>query len=178
MTHRRSDRSIRRRGETLMRERFMNGHFWRCGMVLALMVGLCIPMNLGAQAAESGPLSINDAVQLALKNYPRLSEMRARAGAADAGIALARTAYLPRLDMVWQENRATRNNVFGLLLPQPIVPPISGPVLGTRSFDSVWGSAAGVQLSWEAVDFGQRKATVDAAQAQSSFAKAQIALTE
>lgn len=134
--------------------------------------------NAGAQRAASGPLSLNDAIQLALKNYPRIKESRARADAADAGIALAQTAYLPRLDMLWQVNRATRNNVFGLLLPQSVVPLISGPVLGTRSFDSVWGSAAGVQLSWEAVDFGQRKAHVDTVRAQSSFAKAQTALTE
>src|SRR5439155_1069486 len=62
--------------------------------------------------------------------------------------------------------------------PQSIIPPISGPVLGTKSYDSVWGSAAGVLLSWEAVDFGQRKASVDVARAQTSAAKAQTALTE
>src|SRR5207244_13149412 len=50
---------------------------------------------------------------------------------------------------------------------------------GTRSLgDSVWGSAAGVLLSWEAVDFGQRKASVDVARAQTSLAKSQTALTE
>src|SRR5205814_2136544 len=71
------------------------------------------------------------------------------------------------------------NNVFGLLLPQSVLPSISGPVLGTRSLgDSVWGSAAGVLLSWEAVDFGQRKAGVDVARAQTSLAKSQTALTE
>src|SRR5438046_7174941 len=81
--------------------------------------------------------------------------------------------------MVWQENRATTNNVFGLLLPQSVVPAISGPVLGTRSLGgSVWGSAAGVLLSWEAVDFGQRKASLDVARAQTSLAQHQTALTE
>ncbi|PYQ88649.1 MAG: TolC family protein [Acidobacteria bacterium] len=138
---------------------------------------LLTPWRAGAQPAASGPLSLNDAVQFALKNYPAIKESRARAQAADEGIGVARTAYLPRLDMLWQENRATTNNVFGLVLPQSIVPPISGPVLGTRSYDSVWGSAAGVQLSWEALDFGQRKANVEVARAQSSFAKAQTDLT-
>src|SRR5438309_6634358 len=118
-----------------MRERFMNHRSWRIGLAFALVVGLLVPSNARAQVAASGPLSVNDAVQLALKNYPRITESRARVDAADAGVALAQTAYLPRLDMVWQENRATHNNVFGLLLPQSVVPPISGPVLGTRSFD-------------------------------------------
>ena len=56
---------------------------------------------------------------------------------------------------------------------------MTGPVLGTRSLgDSVWGSAGAVLLSWEAVDFGQRKAGVDVARAQTSLAKNQTALTE
>src|SRR6266700_2907302 len=146
-------------------------------MVLAVVGCVLTPSGAGAQSAAAAPLSLNDAIQLALKNYPAIKESRARAQAADEGIGVARTAYLPRLDMLWQENRATTNNVFGLVLPQSIVPPISGPVLGTRSYDSVWGSAAGVQLSWEALDFGQRKANVAVARAQSSFAKAQTDLT-
>jgi outer membrane protein TolC len=123
-------------------------------------------------------MTLNEAIEAALKNYPAIKARRARTQAADEGIGVARTAYLPRLDFLWQENRATTNNVFGLLLPQGIVPPISGPVLGTRSYDSVWGSAAGVLLSWEAVDFGQRKAAVDIARAQLTAARAQAALTE
>src|SRR5437773_2035973 len=160
-----------------MRERPMSHR--PCWLVrLAVLACLVIPARASAQPAPSGPLTLNDAVQTALTNYPAIKERRARAQAADESVGVARTAYLPRLDMVWQENRATTNNVFGLLLPQAIVPPISGPVLGTRSFHSVWGSAAGVLLAWEAVDFGQRKATVDVAQAQLSIAKAQTALTE
>jgi outer membrane protein len=145
---------------------------------LAVLVCLVSPAHAIAQTAPSGPFTLNDAVQAALKNYPAIKERRARAQAADEGVGVARTAYLPRLDMLWQENRATTNNVFGLLLPQGVVPPISGPVLGTRSYNAVWGSAAGVLLSWEAIDFGQRKATVDVARAQLSLARAQTALTE
>jgi len=52
-------------------------------------------------------------------------------------------------------------------------------VLGTRSLaDSVWGSSGGILLSWEALDFGQRKASVDVARAQTSLARSQTALTE
>jgi outer membrane protein len=138
---------------------------------------VCAGAIVSAQT-ESAALTLKDAVQLALKSYPALKERRARAQAAEEGVGVARTAYLPRLDMVWQENRATTNNVFGLLLPQSIVPPISGPVLGTHSYDSVWGSAAGVLLTWEAIDFGVRKANIDVARAQTQLAKAQTALTE
>lgn len=143
-----------------------------------LLGALLSPRTAVAQAVGSGPLTLNDVVQLALRNYPAIKETRARALAAEEGVGVARTAYLPRLDLLWQENRATRNNVFGLLLPQATVPAISGPALGTRSADSVWGSAAGVLLSWEVVDFGQRRASVAVARAQSSLARARSELTE
>src|SRR5215467_5875746 len=52
------------------------------------------------------------------------------------------------------------------------------PVLGVSLLEKVWGSAGGVLLSWEAVDFGVRKTNVDVARAQSSLAKAETALTE
>jgi outer membrane protein TolC len=159
-----------------MRERSVNRHPWWIGFAL---VGCVLsPTRAAAQSPGAGPLTLNDAIQLALKNYPAIKESRARTQAAEEGVGLARTAYLPRLDMVWQENRATTNNVFGLLIPQSVVPSISGPVLGTRSLgDSVWGSAGGVLLSWDAVDFGQRKATVDVARAQTWLARSQAALT-
>src|SRR5437867_3897615 len=143
------------------------------------LVFLFAEVRAFAQTEPGGPLTLGDAVQLALKNYPAIKESRARAQAAAESVGVAQTAYLPRVDMIWQENRATANNVFGQLLPQSLVPSISGPVLGTRSLgDSVWGSAAGVLLSWEAVDFGQRKAGVDVARAQTELAKHRVALTE
>ena len=157
----------------------MNVHGCRAAAAFAMAAGLLAPATVLAQGAASGPLSVNDVIALALKNYPAIKESRAHAQAAEEGVGVAQTAYLPRLDAVWQINRATTNNVFGLLFPQSVLPPISGPVLGTRSLgDSVWGSAAGVLVSWEAVDFGQRKATVDVARAQTSLAKNQTAVTE
>jgi outer membrane protein len=160
-----------------MRERSMDRHVWWLGFAL---VGCVLSPTTGAaQSSGATPLTLNEAMQLALKNFPTIRESRAQAQAAEAGVGVARTAYLPRLDLIWQENRATTNNVFGLLLPQAVVPSMSGPALGTRSLGhSVWGSAAGVLLSWEAVDFGQRKAGVDVARAQTSLAKNQAALTE
>ena len=147
-------------------------------MALCLTAWVGTPVAAFAQGAATGPVTLNDAVQLALKNYPALKESRAREQAAEQTIGVARTAYLPRLDVLWQTNRATTNNVFGLVLPQGIVPPISGPVLGTTSNNTVWGSAAGMLLSWQAVDFGLRRANVDAARAQTLLSSAQTALSE
>lgn len=174
---RRFERQLQRE-KTFRRERSANRRW--SNRLLAIIV-VAIIMSAGDAAAQtdaSSPLALSDVVQLALKNHPAIIESRARMAAAHEGISVAQTAYVPRLDLLWQQNRATRNNVFGLMLPQSIVPPISGPVLGTRSWDGVWSSATGVLLSWEAVDFGHRKAAVDAARAQGSLVQARAALTE
>jgi outer membrane protein len=118
-------------------------------------------------------LTLTQAVESSLKNYPSIRVSQEQMSAAAAAIQLARTAYLPKVDALAQVNRATRNNVFGLLLPQSVIPPISGPVIGSNNFGTVWGSAAGVLVTWEPFDFGLRRANValaNAARAQSEAA--------
>jgi len=131
----------------------------------------------GLAAQPSTPLTLEQAVHLAWEKYPAVRASLEQVSAAAAGIDLARTAYLPRADLLGQINRATRNNVFGLLLPQQVVSPISGPVLGRASMTNVWGSALGLLVSWEPFDFGLRRATVEAAQTAKQSAEAQAAVT-
>src|SRR4051812_6322063 len=110
-------------------------------------------------------MTITQAVEAGLRNYPSIKVSQEQINAAAAGIQLARTAYLPRVDALAQANRATRNNVFGMLLPQSVIPSISGPVLGTNNFGTAWGSAIGALVSWEPFDFGARQANVAVASA-------------
>src|SRR6266851_4113026 len=140
-------------------------------LVLLLALG---PMGV---AQSSKVLTLEEAVDFALKNYPAVRVSLARVNAAQAAIALARTNYLPRADMLWQTNRATDNNITGLLLPQSIIAPISGPVTTSPSNRSAWGSAAGLLFSWEPFDFGYRGARVDAARATRDQATAEASLT-
>ena len=97
--------------------------------------------------------------------------------AAAAGIRLARTAYLPHADALAQVNRATRNNLFGLMLPQSTIPSISGPVLGTNNLDTTWGTALGVLVSWEPFDFGLRRANLAVANALEAESEAALKRT-
>jgi outer membrane protein TolC len=118
-----------------------------------------------AQQPNSSALTISAAVQTALQRYPSIPAAEEQVNAAAAGIRLARTNYLPSLNALGQVNRATRNNVFGLLLPQAVIPNMSGPVLGTNNGANVWGSAVGVLVSWEPFDFGRRHALIESARA-------------
>ena len=70
----------------------------------------------GAACFAQAPLTVQQAVDQALAKYPSVRVSQEQVSAAAAGIDLARTAYLPRVDTLGQVNRATRNNVFGLLL--------------------------------------------------------------
>lgn len=123
-------------------------------------------------------LTLTQAVELAQKNYPAIRAAKSQSQSAEAGVELARTGLLPRADLLFQENRATRNNLFGLLLPQSTLPSISGPQLDTTTLESAWGSAAGLMFSWEPFDFGLRKANVDLAKAKGKQAAAIETLTQ
>jgi outer membrane protein TolC len=137
---------------------------------LISMLALAAVNPLGGQSAAISPAQ---AVESALRRYPAIRVSEEQIQAAAAGITLARTAYLPRIDALAQVNRASRNNVFGLLLPQSVIPAISGPVLGVNNSGTVWGSALGALVTWEPFDFGLRRAIVgvaEAARAQSAAA--------
>lgn len=137
-----------------------------------LMAGACSAL------AQAPPLSLADVVAQASATYPSVRVSQSQVNAASAGIELARTAYLPRVDAIAGLNRATRNNVFGLLLPSQVIAPISGPVLGTNDLTNVWGSTAGVLATWEPFDFGLRQANVDVASASRDRATAAVARTQ
>jgi RND family efflux transporter MFP subunit len=148
-------------------------------LALALLLAWSIGPNAQAQTAEASKktLTLDEAVDFALKHYPAVRASLERSTAAQAGVGLARTTYLPRADTVWQTNRATDNNITGLLLPQSVIAPISGPVPATASGRSAWGSAAGLLFSWEPLDFGYRGAKVDAVLAVRDQAAAETCLT-
>jgi outer membrane protein TolC len=131
-----------------------------------------------AAVAHGQTMTPAQAVQTALRNYPAIRVSEQQIQAAAAGITLARTAYLPRVDTLAQVNRGTRNNVFGMLLPQSVIPSISGPVLGTNNSGTVWGSAIGALVTWEPFDFGLRRANIAAAGAARAQSEASLKRTE
>lgn len=122
-------------------------------------------------------MTLPDALSYAVEHYPTVRAAQEQVQVSSAGVDVAKAAYLPRLDGVLQVNRATVNNVTGLLLPQGVLPGISGPPLPSASSASVWGTAAGALFSWEPFDFGLRGASVRGAEAAVGKARADEALT-
>jgi len=123
-----------------------------------------------AVLAPCQTLTLAQAVEGALRNYPSIRVTQEEMNAAVAGIRLAQTAYLPRVDGLAQINRATRNTFYGLLLPQNIIPGVDG--VPANNTGSVWDSGVGVLVTWQPFDFGLRAANVDVATAGRNRAQA------
>ena len=149
--------------------------------LVALVVSLCGAVAPAeAQQGSQPPIqtfTLGQALQYALEHYPTVRAALEQVTAASANVGVARGGYLPRFEAVWQTHRATANNIFGQLLPQSVIPAISGPVLPAASSDSVWGNAVGGLLSWEPFDFGLRGATVREAEASVTRARADEGVT-
>jgi outer membrane protein len=152
---------------------------FRLASVLVSVVMLSATVEAQDANTQAPPptLTLEQALQYALDHYPTVRAALEQVNASTANVSVARAAYLPRFDTVWQTNRATANNIFGQLLPQSVIPPISGPVLSSASSQSVWGSAAAGLFSWEPVDFGLRSAVVREAEAGVAQARAEEGLT-
>ena len=148
-----------------------------CLMVSVLSAPAASDAQGTAQATPPQALTLDQAIQYATEHYPTVRAALEQVNVSAAGVDVARAVYLPRLDSLWQSNRATVNNIFGQVLPQGVIPAMSGPVLATTSSQSVWGSTAGALLSWEPLDFGLRRAGVAGAEATLARARAGETLT-
>ena len=151
--------------------------YWKTGLSVVLLLAMGTTMSAQSDPQKTRVFTLEEAVEFALKNYPAVRASLERVRAAQAGVGVARTSYLPRTDLLWQSNRATDNNITGLTIPNSVIAPITGPVPLSTSNRSAWGSATGLLFSWEPLDFGYRGARVDAARAAQNRAAAEASLT-
>ncbi len=145
-------------------------------LVLIFVLGRGLVAQVGGPPAHA--LTLQDALDYALQHYPAVRASLEQAAAARAGIPLARTQYLPYLSGVYQEGRATQNQVAGIWLPTSITPTVEGPVGGSSSRQSYWNSQAAVLFSWEPIDFGLRAAVVGGAKSAADKSTADVAVTK
>jgi outer membrane protein TolC len=145
------------------------------GAAIVLMTGLAQAQPREQTAAPM--FTLPEALEYANTHYPAVRAAIEQVNASAANVNVARSAYLPRFDAIWQTNRGTVNNIFGQLLPQSVISSLSGPVLSSSSSGSVWGTATGGLLSWEPFDFGLRGSTVREAEAAVARARADEGVT-
>ena len=145
---------------------------------IILSVVLLLPFLCQAQANSTSAkgLTLEAALNYALQHYPAVRASLQQISAARAGISLARSQYLPVLNGVYQDSRATQNQVEGIWLGTPITPTVEGPI-GASSGQSFWGSQAIAFFSWEPFDFGLRPSVVGQAK-RADKANADLAVTQ
>jgi outer membrane protein len=152
---------------------------------LAFLAGAMIAGGAAFAGAASGqtaaqpvrPLSLSEALDYASSHYPSVRATLAQKVAAEKDVDVARAAYLPQVNLLWQISRSTVNNFDGILLPQSVIPSISGPVL-PQTGQTAWNSGAGALVTWRPFDFGYRASRVDAARQAETVAAQSVALTE
>ncbi|MBA3973303.1 MAG: TolC family protein [Candidatus Solibacter sp.] len=148
----------------------------RLGTMITPNSGFVLALTLVAVPVYA-QWSLPGVVRSAGQRYPGVEISLAKMAEAAAGVQLARTSYLPKADYLFHVNRATRNNVFGMMMPQQVVAPISGPPLATNAGTNVWGTATGFLVSWEPFDLGQRKARDQVAGAERLLAEKALVRT-
>jgi outer membrane protein len=116
-------------------------------------------------------------IEYTITTYPAIRAAQERTLAARGETSLAKTAYLPQIDTMLQDVRATQNEIPGVLFPQTIIPYLSAPEAGGTRFKGFWGSNYGTLLSQEVYDFGLRKANVRLAYTGAAQAGAKTELT-
>lgn len=123
--------------------------------------------------------TLSEAVNEALRNFPSIRAARFKLKAAAAEITLAKTEYLPNVDVLAQEIFTSHNIVGGTIIPQilDVIPIQSGNDTG-NSMRGYWSSNQGIGVSWLALDFGLRRANVKLAHAATTQAEQGLKLTE
>lgn len=145
---------------------------------ILLLFFACRALTAQTNAPTTSTFTVQQAVGYALQNYPAVRAALERYNAARAGVGLARTAYLPRLDALYQGDRGTRNSVLGVLLPQsPAVLSSTQGSVRPASDRSFLVSGVGALFTWEPFDFGFRRSKVRSAEATESRTAAEINLT-
>jgi outer membrane protein len=145
-------------------------------LIFAIPLSGAQQVSVTTQGSSSMSFTLETAIRYALGHYPAIQAVLEEVTRAQNGVKLARTQYLPRLNPVYQADRATQNQVAGIFLPALIAPSIEGPVQ-RASGTSFWNTQAGALLSFEPFDFGLRRADVEQARSVESKFKADVALT-
>jgi outer membrane protein TolC len=127
-------------------------------------------------------LTIKEAVAIALRNYPAISNRYFKLRAAKANVALAKTQYLPNLNFDIQEAAVTGNRVASTVMNNvsgfDTVPVDSGPSVRRTSLKPIVNNLQGLNLNCLLVDFGLRKANDNYAYADARCARADLDLTK
>ena len=100
---------------------------WRKMIILGVIIGICgfIPQRVSAQTS---PLTINDCIQIAIKNNSNLKNSRRRVDIAGSNITSARATIMPSLNASFTPSRRFQSEAGPYLQDVPVQDPQTGQV--------------------------------------------------
>ena len=111
--------------------------------------------------AEAQVLPVNEAVNLALHNYPSIKAREAQVRSGMATVVETKDRRLPSLNLFEQLDAGTSNNLGAAYFSGGIVPSVSGVSARAENIGTVSTGNIGVAyLQWQASNFGGYKAGV------------------
>jgi outer membrane protein TolC len=116
-------------------------------------------------------LSIVTALKIAEQNYPLLKAKKYEFEAANKNVDLNKNTIVPSLDISYQANLATANNITGQFYPADMIP-MTGPVFSGNNYSPAFGSATSLLLNWEPFTFGYRSAKINSSKSEAAIKSA------
>lgn len=127
-------------------------------------------------------VTLREAVDTALRNYPSIRQKFFKLRAAKSNVTLAKTQYLPNLNIDTQVSGVSPNRIASVVMNNvsgfDTVPVDSGPPVSSTTLKPICNNLQGLNLNWLLVDFGLRKANDQFADADARTARADVRLTE
>jgi len=108
------------------------------------------------KASGQKTLSIKEAEQIALANYPSIKAKMSQLNATKANLSESKTEYLPNLYFSAQQDYGTVNSQFGPVYGfNGLAVASSGPVLANQNWNAGFGSLYLSNISWDFFAFGK-----------------------
>lgn len=121
-----------------------------------LLIRLTIGMVFISSQILPAQDELRNLLNHAAQNYPAILAKQAQTEASKINILLEENTFRPSLNIFYQANYATVNNITGMSYPGYLAP-ISGPPSPGNNLSGVFGSAAGMLFRWNPATFGQRE---------------------
>ncbi|QZT38336.1 TolC family protein [Halosquirtibacter xylanolyticus] len=122
-----------------------------------LFCSLCLKMT--SAYSQEGLVSL---MKYTENNYPEILAKQAELNMARSSLDMKKDNFLPDVDVSYDVNYATANNVTGMNNSSTSIG-ISGPPVQDPSYDGSIGSSAGIYMKWSPYTFGKRNAMVKGA---------------
>lgn len=108
------------------------------------------------KASGQKVLSMKEAEQIALANYPSIKAKVSQLNATRANLSESKAEYLPNLSFSAQQDYGTVNSQFGPVYGfNGLAAGSSGPVLGNQNWNAGFGSLYLSNVSWDFFAFGK-----------------------